>query len=210
MSDPREHVRGLAPSGGSDDQGLVLQSGVWTPTDVVLGLTSDDGSVVIVDNGDGTLDLAATGGGGGVATLVGCKATRTAVQTLTTNVNTAVSFTATDVYDTNSIHNPASNPSRLTIPGGMAGAWRIAYSTEFASNATGLRSTFLSVNGTAVVPDGSLRVGAVGGSESTRLSASTDLLLSAADYVEVFVRQTSGGNLDLSTAVMSCQYLGAP
>lgn len=41
-------------------------NGLWAPRDAVLGLTSDDASVTITDNGDGTLDLAAAGGGTGI------------------------------------------------------------------------------------------------------------------------------------------------
>lgn len=47
----------------ADNQGLIKDpsTGLFVPTDLVLGLTSSDSSVTINDNGDGTLDLAATG-----------------------------------------------------------------------------------------------------------------------------------------------------
>lgn len=55
----------LAQSAAADGQvpGWDNALGLWTPIDVVRGLTSDDASVTVTDNGDGTLDLAAAGGG---------------------------------------------------------------------------------------------------------------------------------------------------
>lgn len=57
----------LAQSAATDGQvpGWDDTGGLWVPRDVLLGLTSADASVVITDNGDGTLNLAAAGGGGG-------------------------------------------------------------------------------------------------------------------------------------------------
>lgn len=197
--------------GDPDNDGYVLRTVGGVPVWMPGGIESIVGGTGIsVDTTDPYNPVVSATGGGGGGAFIGAKVARTAAQALTNNVNTAVSFTAADVYDTNGIHNPATNPSRLTIPSGMAGSWRISYSVEFASNSSGLRSTFLSVNGTPMVPDGNMRVSAVGGGESVRLTASIDLLLSAADYVEVFVRQTSGGTLDLSTAVASCQFNGTP
>lgn len=91
----------------------------------------------------------------------------------------------------------------------MGGRWHFTYSVEFASNATGLRSAFLSIDGTPKVPDGTQRFNPVSG-ETTRMTASADLNLTAGQYVELFVRHTitGGGALDLSTAVMSAHYLG--
>lgn len=145
----------------------------------------------------------------GTPTFIGCKAVRTATQSLTNNTNTAVAFNATDEYDTDAIHDTSTNNTRLTVPTGMGGIWRITYSVEFASNSTGLRSAFLSINGSAKVPDGTQRFGPVSG-ETTRMTASADLNLTAAQYVELFVRHTitGGGALDLSTAIMSAHYLG--
>jgi hypothetical protein len=163
-----------------------------------------DGWYDIDDAGTVTGPLGTSGGGSG--TFVGCKAVRSAVQSLTNNTNTAIAFNATDEYDTNAIHDPATNNTRLTVPAGKGGVWRFTYSIEFATNATGLRTAFFSINGTPKVPDGTQRVPAVSG-ETTRLTGTADLLLSATDYVETVARQTSGGALDV-TAICSAEFRG--
>lgn len=62
-------VRTLDPAGGTAGQGIVIDptGKKFIVDDLpggITGLTSDDSSVTITDNGDGTLDLAADGGGG--------------------------------------------------------------------------------------------------------------------------------------------------
>lgn len=70
MTGQRYSPRALSAPGKADGSyGLaVTDELVDDLTPVITGLTSDDASVVINDNGDGTLDLAAAGGGGGGGT----------------------------------------------------------------------------------------------------------------------------------------------
>lgn len=70
MTGQRFSPRALGAPGKADGTyGLAVSDELVDDlTPVITGLTSDDASVVINDNGDGTLDLAATGGGAGGGT----------------------------------------------------------------------------------------------------------------------------------------------
>lgn len=150
-------------------------------------------------------DFATSGGGA----FVGAGAERTTAQSIPHASWTTVQFNAADVYDTNSIHDPATNNTRLTIPTGMAGVWRFAATTVFAASNTGVRVVGWKKNG-ADLPD---RYGSVYRSPSAMFTTVTtttmDLLLEVGDYIELRVYQESGGGaLSLSMAYATCQFLG--
>lgn len=178
-------------------------------TPVVAGLTSDDLSVVITENGDGTLDLAATGGGGGGA-YVGCGAERVTNQSI---ANAGATFTAVqfdaDLWDTNSIHDPTTNNSRFTIPAGMGGKWRFEATVRFAANNSGQRALQFFKNGTLLSGRyGGQYINALTGGLLSNFTGGTTLDLAAGDYVEVGVYQVSGSSLNLAEAFAACQFLG--
>ena len=54
----------------------------------------------------------------GSVALVGCQVVKSALQTLTTGVEAAVVWDGTDVFDTDAMHDPASNNTRMTIATG--------------------------------------------------------------------------------------------
>lgn len=118
-----------------------------------------------------------------------------AAQAITSNLSTAVAFD-TEVYDTDAFHDTSTNNSRLTVPGGMAGFYRITGGVEWAFNATGVRqasirlngSTFLAVSANAPVPV----------TDPTRQVVTTEYQLVATDYVELVVFQRSGGSLNVN------------
>lgn len=147
-------------------------------------------------------------GGGGAAAFVGAAAARTSAQSITHATWTAIQYNATDVYDTDSIHDPASNNTRLTVPTGKGGVWRFTGTVEFAANTTGVRAIAWAKNGTQLAD----RFGAVYRSPSpsyaTVMTSTVDLLLAAGDYVAFHVYHERGSALDASTSYASCQFLG--
>lgn len=64
MPDHRIDLLGLKPGAAAEGQGVVLESGLWVPGNVVRGLTSADSSVTIDDTDPLHPDLSVTGGGG--------------------------------------------------------------------------------------------------------------------------------------------------
>lgn len=109
---------------------------------------------------------------------------------------TAVTFDS-ERYDIGSCHSTSSNTSRLTVPSGAGGVYAIGGCVQFAANATGTRSLSIRLNGTTTI----------GVNSVVSLSANAfaipvlcEYRLSAADYVELCIYQTSGGNLNAEAA----------
>ena len=95
-----------------------------------------------------------------------------------------------ETYDTDSAF--ASN--KFTVPSGKDGKYFVYTSTCFTANTTGQRLASLYVNGSE-----RRRITGINGSGSNQaFSADGAVLeLSASDYVEVYVYQDRGGNLEL-------------
>jgi hypothetical protein len=103
-----------------------------------------------------------------------------------------------EVYDTDTIHDPATNNSRLTCK--TEGKYIIGANVEFESNATGHRILAINYNGSTRIAQASQN--GVSGL-STRMAVSTERNLAVNDYVEVIVYQNSGGSLN---AIYSAAY----
>lgn len=142
-------------------------------------------------------------------TYRGCSAYRSTVQTISNNTSTAM-LLDTEIFDTDNFHSTVTNTSRFTIPSGLAGKYEINGSMAFAANAIGKRIINISVNGSVIAwsnqikPDASVLVGP----SITRVAT-----LAVGDYVEFFVLQDSGGNLNTNSGItdqwFQISYLGA-
>jgi hypothetical protein len=116
----------------------------------------------------------------------------------------------TELFDTDGFHSTTTNTSRFTIPTGLGGKYMCTASTGYATNAVGFRVMNISVNGTVVrwsnqIPgNGTVTIG----TEVTSIVS-----VSAADYIEFFVQQNSGGALNTASGssdmFFQIQYLGA-
>lgn len=134
----------------------------------------------------------------GLVALSEAKAVRTTAQTLTTGVSTALSF-ASEEFDDSTYHDNATNPTRLTVP--ATGRYLILAGCSFASNATGRRLLRVQLNGgsSVLARNDTMAVTVVGG--FTSLFCGCEVLLTAADYIELFAFQDSGGNLDTAAGM---------
>jgi hypothetical protein len=124
------------------------------------------------------------------------------------STETIVDFTS-ERYDTDSMHDNGTNPSRLTCV--TAGVYRVTANAEWAVNITGIRRIEFLVNGTTVIA--SDQVGGLSG-QAVRQTLVTDWKFAAGDYVQLRVYQTSGGSLTLQRAAsyapeMSMAYVGS-
>lgn len=165
------------------------------------------GAGVTASSGSGEV-IVTIAGGGGSPTFVGCAAERTTTQSIASGALVVAQLNATDVYDTDSIHDPTTNNGRLTIPSGKAGKWRFTGTAQFASNGTGIRGALWQKNGASL----GVRVGGqetpTFSGEDLAITTTVDLSLAVGDYIEFLVYQTSGAALNLNGAYVTCQFLG--
>lgn len=129
---------------------------------------------------------------------------QTVAQTLTTGTWAAVTMDF-ETLDTDGMHSTATNTSRLTV---VTAGWYLVNGTAgFASNATGVRQAGLRVNGTGTSTSnsGQVNINAVGGGQPSALQVSSLVQLAVGDWIELVMRQTSGGNLDTETALSEFQ-----
>jgi len=109
--------------------------------------------------------------------------------TIATATNTYLTFD-TERYDNGGLHDTTSNTSRLTAQ--KAGKYLISAHVSWGISATGYRQASLVVNRTDKIAGATHKAVDPDYDEQ---SISTVYHLAAADYVEVQVRQTSGGDL---------------
>lgn len=120
----------------------------------------------------------------------GARVNRTTNQTITNNVETAISF-SNERWDTDGYWNVAQ-PTRLTIP--KTGRYTVGGAVRWASNATGYRQVLLRVNGTSYIGtknDQAITAGV------HYIQVTSTWEFSAGDYIELDVVQNSGGALDV-------------
>ena len=124
----------------------------------------------------------------------GAYVTDSANQSLTTGVQASIDFNS-ESYDTDTIHDNATNNQRLTVPSGTTYA-RVSASVEYANNATGIRTVDIYVDNTTRV---SWQIEhSPASSDNTIVRTTTDwILTSGVTYFNVRAYQNSGGALDI-------------
>ena len=148
------------------------------------------------------LKWAAPSAGG----FVGAQLTKTA-QSVASGDYYAVTWDS-EAFDTDAFHDNSTNNSRVTIPSGKSGYYRFSGIITFAQNSTGSRLVRVHKNGSNIVWVGWL-AGQVGNNETGVVFCHT-LNATAGDYFELFVKQESGGSLNVTAnASWDVQYLGA-
>jgi hypothetical protein len=122
------------------------------------------------------------------------RAYRTADVNINTATDTAVSMqaVASDAWGT----WVSGAATRLTAP--VTGRYTANAVVRWESNGTGLRAAWITKNGADVI--GRVQIAALSGSPTMFTVASTPTDLAKGDYIELHVRQTSGGNLALIAA----------
>jgi hypothetical protein len=146
------------------------------------------------------------------ASFVGTNVSKSAAQSISTLTATAVTWDV-EAFDTDAIHSTATNTSRFTIPTGKGGYWQISPVINWADqSAAGVRQLKIFKNGVVVKSSHFYPT-----SDATMVNTYAYVInVAAADYVEVYVVQTSGGsvniygnNADDQMSNCSMNYLGA-
>lgn len=128
-----------------------------------------------------------------LATVPVVRVFHNANQSIADAATTALAFNS-ERYDTDTMHDTVTNNSRITIK--TAGKYAIGVVLEWAANATGERLVLLKANGASYI--GAISQQAVSvASIPTRQNLVVDWDFSVNDYIEVEVRQVSGGALNV-------------
>jgi hypothetical protein len=179
---------------------------VGTAADTLAPLTvGTNGHTLVADSAEATgLKWAAPTSG--TSPFVGATAYRTANQSFTGGVATAVLLTD-ESYDTDAFHSTSTNTSRFTIPTGKDGKYSVTYNLRF--EAVGSFSiVYLYKNGSAFQTNTGVHEGQMWNTGGlAQCAGSIQLDLVATDYIEIFAAIQTTYNL--IKARVSIQYLGA-
>lgn len=133
------------------------------------------------------------------------QARRTASQSIPDVTETAIAFTAADDFDTDALHDIATNNNRLTAA--IAGKHLIWGFSSWASGAGTYRAIFI-YNQAATLMVAS-KIPPVTGGASMYVPAPTGVAnLAVGDWVEMKVMQNTGGNLGTGVVVFGMAYIG--
>ena len=180
---------------------LLYASAANTLAKRAIGTT---GQVLTVSGGVPTWTTVASG-----STFAGCSLTRSTSLSVANNSEAAVGFD-TESFDSDGYHSTSTNTSRITIPSGKAGKYLFAMTMCWTTSSVGERRLQLKKNGAA-----HKYLWQMGGISGGYVFNPAAVIVDAAvgDYFEMFVFQTSGGNLTLvegfDYTTFSCTYLGA-
>jgi hypothetical protein len=147
-----------------------------------------NGTTLVADSGETTgLKWARSGN------FTGCRVYASSAQTISNSTDTKLAF-ANETFDTDSFHDNSTNNTRITIPAGLGGYYRVTANSGFLSNANGRRIMAIALNGTNLSQvETSVNVQA-----EPAASLTDTYYLAPADYLEINVFQNSGGNLNTS------------
>ena len=138
----------------------------------------------------------------------GCQASRTSTQSVNNTTWTAIPLNATDTFDPFAFHDPASNPSRITIPTGWGGTYLINANASFVANAGLDNRLGIGVGGSVPVAGSYVSQAGIA-ANATHMQISVVKELAAADYIECYMYQNSGGAINAQDpTIVTVMYLG--
>lgn len=124
-----------------------------------------------------------------------CEVSHNTTQSIANNTAVEVTFN-TEWYDTDSMHDTATNNSRITSA--TTGIYLVTAQVAFAPNTTGTRELWLRRSDGTVYGRQSFNPA---NNNNGFLSTAWHVPLTAGQYVETFAFQNSGGALNISNAL---------
>jgi len=169
---------------------------ITTAGDILYGTAADTvarlgigtaGQVLKVNSGATAPEWGAAAGG----SFVGVMVNNSATQNVANTTDTFPTFNQ-EVFDTDAFHSTSVDTNRLTVPAGLGGYYLITGYVSFEGNATGYRQAGYRINGsTEITPV----LYSSNGTATATLNFQHIANLSAGDYVEMRLIQSSGGTL---------------
>jgi hypothetical protein len=117
-----------------------------------------------------------------------------AAQSIADASDTLLAFNS-EYADSAALHDNSTNNSRITAPSGQAGLYLVTAYIEFAANATGIRALWIRANGTFTIAESRVSAASAG---VTRLNVAGIAVLAAGEFLDLVVRQTSTGALNVT------------
>jgi hypothetical protein len=130
----------------------------------------------------------------------GCQVYNSSNISVSNDTDTYLTFDSEE-FDNDSCHSTSTNTGRLTC--NTAGTYLVTANINFAANSTGYRAIWFRINGSTVF--GTVRVPAAS-SLATMLTTCRVIQLAVGDYLELGVRQNSGGNLNVQRVADTSPY----
>jgi hypothetical protein len=103
------------------------------------------------------------------------------------------------------MHDPASNPTRVTIPSGGGGFFYFSGTAEWTASASGRRHLLVRKNGSTIIWSGQFTAPPA---ELWLSDITGNAQLVAGDYIELGAIQDSGGNLTIGPAMFAVEWRG--
>lgn len=131
---------------------------------------------------------------------VGARVYRTSGVGILTGVGTAIQWQDAE-FDTSGFWDDATAPTRLTVTDSTAGRYAIAGGCSWAADNNGRRVIAINRSGAQIAGDSRMTV--TQATFETAMSCATIVDLAAGDYVELFVRQDAGYEIQVSGGTQS-------
>jgi hypothetical protein len=178
---------------------LIAGTGADTFSRLAVGT---NGQVLTADSTASTGMKWATAG----SSFVGCRVYSAGTMTISPNTNTVLNWD-TETYDTDAFHSTSSNTSRMTIPTGKAGYYRVTFGTTNSHTASAQAFNYqLRKNGSTNLFNYYYPNGTEAGSYPSAAVNSITVNLAEADYLEVLVWKNGSGNATIAAGSNSNQF----
>jgi len=138
-------------------------------------------------------------GSGAFNTDTSCRVYANATQSISDETTTAITSWGSESFDTDTMHDPSSNPGRITIK--TAGTYLVGASLGFAADATGSREVQIQkYDGVGVVVQSNN-----GFADRTDYNCPVGVYdMDVDEYFQVWVWQNSGGSLNTLNGTNHC------
>lgn len=191
---------------------LISATAADTPARLAVGT---NGQVLTADSTTATGLKWATASS--TPTFVGTHLTKSVDQTINDNALTQITWD-TETFDTDAFHSTSTNTSRITIPTGKAGYYRVTTRITFAG-VTNFRSRQVRLykNGAGFELFNQVSSGTSTNGDDNSYELNTVVSLAVGDYLEIYAYQLSGSSLavrgnaqfGIPQSIFTVNYLGA-